>query len=51
MRELRNLRWVGGEYSSSLLYPGGKLSVEEFQKIFQADIDKSIEFEKRDANR
>ena len=50
-RELRNLRWVGGEYSSPLLYPGGKLSVEEFQKIFQADIDKSIEFEKRDANR
>jgi hypothetical protein len=49
-RELRNLRWVGGEYSSPLLYPGGKLSVEEFQKIFQADIDKSIEFEKRDAN-
>ena len=50
-RELRNLRWTGGDYSSPLLYPGGKLSVEEFQKIFQADIDKSIEFEKRDANR
>ena len=50
-RKLRNLRWVGGDYSSPLLYPGGKLSVEEFQKIFQADIDKSIEFEKRDANR
>lgn len=50
-RELRNLRWTGGDYSSPLLYPGGKLSVEEFQKIFQADIDKSIELEKRDANR
>ena len=50
-RELRNLCWAGGDYSSPLLYPGGKLSVEEFQKIFQADIDKSIEFEKRDANR
>jgi hypothetical protein len=50
-RKLRNLRWVGGEYNSPLLYPGGKLSVEEFQKIFQADIDKSIEFEKRDTQK
>ncbi len=48
-RELRKLQWIGGKYSSPLLYPGGKLSVAEFQKIFQADIDKSIELEKRDA--
>lgn len=48
-RELRNLHWDGGNYSSPLLYPGGKLSVEEFQKIFQEDIDKSIKLEKDDA--
>ncbi|MBT7404965.1 MAG: hypothetical protein HN754_02515, partial [Opitutae bacterium] len=47
-RELRNLQWIGGKYSSPLLYPGGKLSIEEFQKIFQADIDKSIELEIHD---
>jgi hypothetical protein len=50
-RELRNLRWAGGDYRSPLLYPGGKLSVEEFQKIFQADIDKSIELEKNDTQK
>jgi pimeloyl-ACP methyl ester carboxylesterase len=48
-RELRNLRWTGGAYAAPLLYPGGKLSVEEFQKIFQDDIDKSIQLEKKDA--
>lgn len=48
-RQLRNLRWTGGAYTSPLLYPGGKLSVEEFQKIFQDDIDKSIELENKDA--
>lgn len=48
-RELRNLRWTGGDYTAPLLYPGGRLSVEEFQAIFQADIDKSIELETRDA--
>lgn len=48
-RQLRNLRWTGGAYTAPLLYPGGKLSVEEFQKIFQDDIDKSIEQEKKDA--
>ena len=47
-RLLRNLRWVGGSYSEPLVYPGGKLSVEEFQKIFQDDIDKSIELESKD---
>jgi hypothetical protein len=46
-RKLRNLCWTGGAYTAPLLYPGGKLSVEEFQKIFQADIDKSIDLEKR----
>ena len=50
-RELRNLRWAGGDYRSPLLYPGGKLAVEEFQKIFQADIDKSIELEKNDTQK
>lgn len=48
-RQLRNLRWTGGAYTAPLLYPGGKLSVEEFQKIFQDDIDKSIELEDSDA--
>ncbi len=48
-RQLRNLRWTGGAYTAPLLYPGGKLSVEAFQKIFQEDIDKSIELEKKDA--
>ena len=28
---------------------GGELSVEEFHKIFQDDIDKSIELEKKHA--
>ena len=50
-RELRNLQWIGGKYSSPLLYPGGKLSIEEFQKIFQADIDKSIELEIHDTQK
>tara|TARA_B110000003_G_scaffold272879_1_gene309598 strand:+ start:13393 stop:15387 length:1995 start_codon:yes stop_codon:yes gene_type:complete len=50
-RELRNLQWIGGKYSSPLLYPGGKLSIEEFQKIFQADIDKSIELENHDTQK
>ena len=48
-RQLRNLRWTGGSYTAPLLYPGGRLSVEEFQKIFQEDIDRSIELEKQDA--
>ena len=47
-RKLRNLRWTGGSYSDSVLYPGGKLSVEEFQKIFQGDIEKSIDLESKD---
>jgi hypothetical protein len=49
-RQLRNLRWTGGTYTAPLLYPGGTLSVEEFQKIFQDDIDKSIELEAQDAH-
>lgn len=48
-RQLRNLRWTDGAYTAPTLYPGGRLSVEEFQKIFQADIDKSIELEQKDA--
>ncbi len=47
-RKLRNLRWTGGSYSDSVLYPGGKLSAEEFQKIFQGDIEKSIDLESKD---
>ena len=47
-RQLRNLRWVGGEYPSSFLLPGRALSDEEFQKIFHDEIDKSVEQEKRD---
>lgn len=48
-RQLRNLRWTGGAYTAPVLYPGGKLSAEEFGKIFQEGIDKSIELEKKDA--
>lgn len=47
-RQLRNLRWTGGAYTSPLLYPGGRLSAEEFQKIFQDDINKSIQLENND---
>ena len=47
-RQLRNLRWSGGSYTAPILYPGGKLSIEEFQKIFQDDIDKSIELEDKE---
>ena len=48
-RQLRNLRWTGGAYAEPLLYPGGALSVQDFKKMFQDDIDKSIELESKDA--
>jgi hypothetical protein len=47
-RQLRNLRWTGGDYTEPLLYPGGTLSVENFKRMFQDDIDKSIELESKD---
>jgi hypothetical protein len=50
-RKLRNLRWVGGEYPKQLLLPGAKVSDEGFRRTFQAEIDKSIEQEKRDARK
>jgi dienelactone hydrolase len=49
-RQLRNLRWVGGTYPKTLLLPGQKISQEEFDKIFNSEIDKSVQQEERDAN-
>lgn len=49
-RQIRNLRWVGGEYPKRMLLPGGKISEQELQRTFQAEITKSVEQEKRDAN-
>jgi hypothetical protein len=44
------LRWVGGTYPKTLLLPGQKISQEEFDKIFNSEIDKSVQQEERDAN-
>ena len=50
-RKLRNLRWVGGHYPSSILMPGGGISLDPaaYSSQFQNQIDRSIELEKRDA--
>ncbi len=49
-RLLRNLRWIGGEYPRNIVMPGGGIQVDPaaYQKQFQAQIDKSVELEKRD---
>lgn len=44
-RKLRNLRWVGGTYSSPVLFPGGSLSREAMENLFQDNIDDSLEAE------
>jgi hypothetical protein len=44
-REIRNLRWEGGEYSHQAA-PSGTLSPEEFQRNFNNAIRKSLEEEK-----
>ena len=46
-RELRNLRWEGGEYSHRAA-SGASLRPEEFQKNFNDAIKKSLEQEKLD---
>jgi cephalosporin-C deacetylase-like acetyl esterase len=46
-REIRNLRWVGGQYPSSAS-PGNTLSSDAFQQNFNEAIKKSLEQEKRD---
>ena len=46
-REIRNLRWEGGEYSHQKA-TGVTLSPEEFQKNFNDAIKKSLEQEKLD---
>jgi len=46
-REIRNLRWEGGEYSRQAA-TGATLSPEEFQKNFNDAIKKSLEQEKLD---
>ena len=48
-RKLKNLRWVGGEYPKTYRMPGRKISEQEHDKIFHAEIDKSIDQEDRDA--
>lgn len=48
-RQLRNLRWVGGQYPARMLLPVAGISEEEYRRTFQAQIDKSVELEKRDA--
>lgn len=36
-RQLRNQRWVSGEYPKQLLQPGAKVSEEEYRRTFQAE--------------
>ncbi len=47
-REIRNLRWEGGEYAG-LRITGSALSNAEHQKNFNEAISKSLEQEKKDA--
>jgi hypothetical protein len=44
-REIRNLRWVGGEYKNTSI-TGTALSPEDFKKNFNDAIKKSLEQEK-----
>ena len=44
-REIRNLRWVGGEYKNTST-TGAMLSPEDFKKNFNDAIKKSLEQEK-----
>jgi hypothetical protein len=44
-REIRNLRWEGGEYSSQAA-TGATLNPEDFQRNFNDAIKKSLEQEK-----
>ncbi|MFN6050778.1 MAG: hypothetical protein ACK47R_08090, partial [Planctomycetia bacterium] len=45
-REIRNLRWVGGTYTSQSAN-GSTLNQEDFQKNFNNAIKKSLDQEKR----
>jgi hypothetical protein len=44
-RKLRNLRWVGGNYTSPVLFPGGTLAREAMEQLFQENIDESLQVE------
>ncbi len=46
-REIRNLRWEGGEYPAQAT-PGAAVSPEDFKKNFDGAIKKSLEQEKLD---
>ncbi len=49
-REIRNLRWEGGQYSATPP-AGSTLSTEEYQREFNAAIDRSLEQEKKERDR
>lgn len=48
-RKFRNLRWLGGTYTKPPIMPGGNISDEEYQRLFQQSIDNSVKLEKQDA--
>ena len=48
-RRFRNLRWEGGRQPRELLLPGAAISKADFDRIFQQEIDTSVEQEARDA--
>ena len=48
-RLFRNLRWEGGSQPQDLLLPGAAISKADFGRIFQQEIDTSVEQEARDA--
>lgn len=49
-REIRNLRWEGGQYSATPP-AGSTLRPEEYQREFNAAIDRSLEQEKKERGR
>ena len=48
-RQFRNLRWEGGTHTKPPLMPGGNISEEEYKRLFQQNIDQSVQLEKKDA--
>ncbi len=49
-REIRHLRWEGGQYAATLP-EGSTLSPEEYQREFNTAIDRSLEQEKKERGR
>ncbi|MFP6765850.1 MAG: acetylxylan esterase [Planctomycetaceae bacterium] len=47
-RKLKNLRWAGGDYPAEFIMPDRKISPLELERIFNSEIQKSVEQEKRD---